>query len=176
MRPTPLGSWTFASAHGDGGGGGGEGARDNVTWVIRSRSSGQLLSPLGVVGAVWRGAALCVLCCRRPGFLVSTVVWPRSGASSKPDAERLLEPLPEQLGEPPPGLPPLLLEVLCKPLREPLPELPSGPVLLGEAPAGLPSEVEPMGELPPGPSPAWAATVLQAGCCSCEHRHGGVGY
>ena len=119
MRPTPLGSWTFESAHGDGGGGGGEGARDNVTWVIRSRCSGQLLSPLGVVGAVGRGAALCVLCCRRPGFLVSTVVWPRGGASSKPEAETLLELLPEQLGEPPPGLPPLLLEVLCKLLREP---------------------------------------------------------
>ena len=128
-----------------------------------------------MVGAVARGAALCVLCCRRPGFLVSTVVWPRGGGSSKPEAETLLELLPEQLGEPPPGLPPPLLEVLCKLLREPLPELPSGPVLLGEAPAGLPSEVEPMGELPPGPSPAWAATVLQAGCCSCDRRYGRVG-
>ena len=78
-----------------------------------------LLSPFRVVGAAGRGAALCVLCCRRPGFPVSTVVWPRGGASSKPEAETLLELLPEQLGEPPPGLPPLLLEVLCKLLREP---------------------------------------------------------
>jgi hypothetical protein len=175
MRPTLLGSWTFASAHGDGGGGGGEGARDNGMWAIRSRCSGQLLSAFGVVGAAGCGAALCVLCCRRPGFPVSTVVWPRGGASSEPEAETLLEPLPEQLGQPPPGLPPLL-EVLCKPPRETMPELPSGPVLLGEAPAGLPPEVEQMGKLPPGPSPTWAATVLQACCCSCEHRHGRVGY